>query len=117
MTTVIATATKAASAVTNSSGCNATLPAMSGGTAQILDLKIFNGSALVAVNDFITITGCLGGTFTIPLTQILAGATVIDSQFTNGELVGSAPDTQIQVSVPAVLGGASTTVILNGSYF
>jgi len=114
---ICAISTKASSVLTSSSGCTATLPAMAGATGEILSLRIFNGAALVAINDRITVAGLDCGTFHLPLSQLLAGATEIQIEPNDQEWIGAAQNQDISVSVPSLLGGAETTVLLYGSYF
>jgi hypothetical protein len=114
-------ATAASTPITLSSGATATLPAVSGQTLYLQKAFVLNGASLVSlVTGDVTITGLSAGTLSIPIGQLLSQTTQVELDFstTSGTgLPASAPNTAIALSIPALLGGAETTLLLQGVYF
>lgn len=116
MSHIFGTATKAVSAITSSSGMTMTIPAIPGFTIVIDAIKVYNGPSLISINDAVTIQNTdKGSDFRIPLQQILSEPTYISERFT---VDGLEPIRAISVNmpvsfvIPALLGGAETTMIV-----
>lgn len=115
----MAQSTKATSVLTSSSGCTITIPAEPNFTAAIQALIFYNGPSLVTINDSVTITGLAQiNPLTIPLSEILSGPIYVHENFSQdqassqGQLLASAVNTAIVITVPALLGGGQTDLIV-----
>jgi hypothetical protein len=120
MATAYAHATKATSALTQSSAATATLPGMAGVTCYLQKILVFSGPSLLDLNADLTLAGLdAHASIPIPMSQLLVDARTIDIDFNHPNIVGmpaSDVNTDISLSIPALTGGAETTILLVGEY-
>jgi len=116
----VAHATAALTALTSSSGCTATFAAQAGVLLTLSKIIIHNGPALALSPGLVTITGLLTGTILLPIVQLLNDIRTMELDFStlsSSGIPASGLNVAISASLPALLGGAETSIILIGVAF
>lgn len=79
---------------------------------------ILQGSSLLTLSNDMSLSGLLVGDIVVPFSQLAASASQIELDFSSAISIGlpGAPGAAVSLSIPALLGGAESTLILIGEY-